>query len=123
MLPARFPRPLRLGLYALATLILLVLCITPTEDLPDPGTGDRFEHMAAWFVLTLTGYILAPRRRLAIPAFALAYGVLIEILQGVLPFGRHSDPRDFLADTIGVAAACLVFFALRRLSPRLIDAR
>ena len=84
MLPSRFPRPLRLGLYVLATVILLVLCLLPTQDLPDTGTGDRFEHTAAWFVLTITGYLLAPRRRLAIPAFALAYGALIEVLQGSL---------------------------------------
>ncbi|WP_296597707.1 VanZ family protein [Phenylobacterium sp.] len=123
MLPSRFPRPVRLGLYALAVLILLVLCLTPSKDLPDPGTGDRFEHMAAWFVLTLAGLVLAPRRRLAIPAFALAYGVLIEILQWITPFGRHPDPADFVADSVGVAVACLVFLALRRLAPRLIDAR
>lgn len=122
MLPSRFPRRVRLGLYALATLILLVLCVTPSQKLPDPGTGDRFEHMAAWFVLTLTGFVLAPRRRLAIPAFALAYGALIEVLQAAMPFGRHGDPRDLLADAIGVALACLAWLVLRRLAPRIIDA-
>ncbi|WP_068876410.1 MULTISPECIES: VanZ family protein [unclassified Phenylobacterium] len=122
MVPSRFPRSVRLGLYALAALILLMLCVTPSEDLPDPGTGDRFEHMAAWFVLTLTGLVLAPRRRLAIPAFALAYGALIEVLQAAMPFGRHGDPRDLLADAIGVALACLAWLVLRRLAPRIIDA-
>ncbi|OHB29557.1 MAG: hypothetical protein A2790_06450 [Phenylobacterium sp. RIFCSPHIGHO2_01_FULL_69_31] len=122
MLPSRFPRRVRLGLYALAALILLVLCVTPSQDLPDPGTGDRFEHMAAWFVLTLSGFVLAPRRRLAIPAFALAYGVVIEVLQAAMPFGRHGDPKDLLADAIGVALACVAWLVLRRLAPRIIDA-
>ena len=122
MLPARFPRPLRLALYALAALILLALCLTPTKDLPDPGTGDRFEHMAAWFVLTLTGLVLAPRRRLAIPAFALAYGVVIEVLQAITPFGRHGDPKDLVADVVGISLACATWFALRRFTPRLMDA-
>ena len=122
MLRSRFPRRVLLGLYALAALILLVLCVTPSQDLPDPGTGDRFEHMAAWFVLTLAGFVLAPRRRLAIPAFALAYGALIEVLQAAMPFGRHGDPRDLLADAIGVALACLAWLVLRRLAPRIIDA-
>lgn len=112
MLPSRFPRPLRLGLYVLATVILLVLCLLPTQDLPDTGTGDRFEHTAAWFVLTITGYLLAPRRRLAIPAFALAYGVLIEVLQGSLVTGRHGDVADFLADGVGVGLAVLLFLAV-----------
>ena len=122
MLPSSFPRRVRLGLYALAVAILLVLCLTPSQDLPDPGTGDRFEHMAAWFVLTLSGLVLAPRRRLAIPAFALAFGVVIEILQAVTPFGRHGDPRDLVADVIGVALAGALWFGLRRLGPRAIDA-
>jgi VanZ family protein len=120
MLPSRFPRPVRLGLYALATAILMVLCLLPTRDLPDPGTGDRFEHTAAWFVLTLTGYILAPNRTLAIPAFAAIYGVFIEVLQGLTPTGRHSDPLDFVADTVGIALAVLLFLAARRLAPRLV---
>ena len=105
MLPSRFPRPLRLGLYVLATVILLVLCLLPTQDLPDTGTGDRFE-------LTITGYLLAPRRRLAIPAFALAYGALIEVLQGSLVTGRHGDVADFLADGVGVGLAVLLFLAV-----------
>lgn len=118
MLPSRFPRPVRLGLYALAAAILLVLCVMPSRDLPDPGTGDRFEHTAAWFVLTLTGYVLAPNRRLAIPAFALAYGALIEVLQGAAGTGRHSDTADFVADSLGVALAVAVFLLVRKFAPR-----
>jgi len=113
MLPSRFPRPVRVGLYALAVLILLVLCVLPNKDLPDPGTGDRFEHTAAWFILTGTGYLLAPNRRIAIPAFALIYGVVIEIVQGITPTGRHSDPLDFVADVQGVALAVVVYLVVR----------
>ncbi len=117
VLPSRFPRPVRLGLYALAVGILLVLCVLPSEDLPDPGTGDRFQHTAAWFVLTITGYVLAPRRVLAIPAFALAFGVAIELLQATVPTGRHGDLLDFRADALGVGLAVAVFVAGRRLRP------
>jgi VanZ family protein len=116
MLPSRFPRPVRLGLYALAVVILLVMCVLPSAELPDPGTGDRIEHTVAWFVLTATGYVLAPNRTLAIPAFALAYGVFIEILQGVAPTGRHADPLDFAADAVGVALPVAGFLAVRRMA-------
>jgi VanZ family protein len=121
MLPARFPRPIRLGLYALASAILLVLCILPSDDLPDPGTGDRFEHTAAWFVLTLSGYVLAPNRRFAIPAYALAYGVFLEVVQGLTPTGRHADALDLVADAVGVALAVAVWFGVRRFAARPID--
>jgi hypothetical protein len=118
MLPYRFPRPLRLALYALAALILAVLCVLPSEDLPETGTGDRIEHTIAWFVLTATGYLLAPNRRLAIPAFALAYGVLLEIVQGLAPTGRHSDPQDFVADALGVGIAIAGYLLVRRFAQR-----
>lgn len=112
MLPSRFPRRIRLGLYALATAILFLMCVLPTKDLPDPGTGDRFEHSTAWFVLTFTGYVLAPRRTLAIPIFALAYGVFIELVQGQV--GRDADVMDVAADAVGVAIAVALFLAVRR---------
>lgn len=118
MLPSRFPRPLRLALFAVAVTILFVLCAVPSEDLPDPGTGDRFEHMAAWFVLTVTGYLLAPNRFLAIPAFALAYGALIELAQGSMGLGRHADPADLAADAVGVALAVAAYLAVRWIAGR-----
>lgn len=120
--PAQFPRRVRLGLYALAALILMVLCALPRQDLPDPGTGDRIEHSVAWFVLTVTGYVLAPRRRIAIPAFALVYGVLIEVMQGLLPTGRVADPLDFVADSVGVAAGVFAY-VVALLVLRAVDAR
>jgi len=118
MSPYQFPRPLRIGLYATAATILFVMCILPSRDLPDPGTGDKFEHLAAWFILTMTGYILAPRRLLAIPAFALAYGAFIEVAQFLAPTGRHGDVTDLVADSVGVGIAVVLFLAARRLAPR-----
>jgi VanZ family protein len=123
MVPSRFPRPIRLSLYALASAILLLLCVLPQDQLPDPGTGDKPEHAIAWFILTLTGYVLAPNRRWAIPAYALAFGVFIEILQATMGFGRHGDWRDFAVDTLGVAAAVAAFFGYRRWrAGRVVDA-
>ncbi len=118
LLPNRLPRPARLGLYALAAVILLAMCLLPSKDLPQTGAGDRFEHTAAWFVLTLTGYVLAPRRVWAIPAFALAYGMAIELLQGTVGTGRHADPMDLVADVVGIALAVVVYLLARRIVRR-----
>jgi VanZ family protein len=122
MMPYRFPRPARLALFALAAAILMVLCVVPQQDLPDAPAGDRVHHLVAWFVLTLTGYVLAPNRRIAIPAFALAYGALVEVVQRLTPTGRHGEWQDFVADALGVALAVLVFPLVRRVSARVIDA-
>lgn len=114
MSPARFPRPVRLALYGLASAILLLLCTLPQDELPDPGAGDKIEHAIAWFVLTITGYVLAPQRRWAIPAYALAFGVMVEVLQATAGFGRHGDWRDFAVDTVGVALAIAAHETWRR---------
>lgn len=113
MLPYRFPRPVRLGLYALAVAILFTICVLPQRDLPQPGLSDRVEHATAWFVLAATGYLLAPNRRIAIPVFALLFGVVIEILQGVMRLGRHADPLDLVADLVGVGVAVVAYYATR----------
>jgi VanZ family protein len=117
MLPHRFPRPVRLGLYALAVLILFVLCVLPQRELPDAGLSDKSEHAISWFILTATGYLLAPKRRFAIPAFAVAFGVLIEVVQASMGLGRHGDVRDFAVDCIGVAVAMACYFGARRFAP------
>lgn len=117
MFPWRFSRPIRLGLYALASAILLTLCVLPQDRLPDPGTGDKPEHAIAWFILTLTGYLLSPRRVWAIPAFALAFGVFIELLQARMGLGRHGDWRDFMVDALGVGVAVILFRLWRRRRP------
>lgn len=113
LLPHRLSRPVRLGLYALAAAILFVMCVLPSEDLPNSGAGDRIEHTAAWLVLTLSGYLLAPNRLWAIPAFAVTYGVAMEILQAMAPTGRHGDLMDLAADVLGVGLAMVLVSAVR----------
>lgn len=115
--PHRWPRPLRLALYGLAVAILLYLTNAPQADLPGVKADDKLEHATAWFVLTMAGYVLSPARRWAIPVFAALFGVLVEVLQGVLRFGRDAELGDWLADCVGVAAAMLVFWTWRRLRP------
>lgn len=114
MLPYRLPRPLRLALYALATAVLLYLCLAPQDALPEPGLGDKWEHAVAWFVLAFTGLALSPRRPVAIAAYSLGLAVLVELLQATMGFGRHGDWRDLAADALGVAAAYVAAWPLRR---------
>lgn len=109
MFPANLPRPLRLALYAAAVGVLLWLTLSPADELPKVTLWDKAEHALAWFVLTATGLVLAPRRPRAIVAFALALGVLVEVLQGTMELGRDADWRDVVADSVGVAVAFALF--------------
>lgn len=115
MPPDHLPRPLRLALYGAASLVLLYLCLAPSDTLPQPGLGDKWEHTVAWFVLALTGLALSPRRPRVIAAYSLALALVVEILQAAMPFGRHGDWRDLVADTLGVAAAYALAWGVRRL--------
>ena len=114
----RLPRPLRLALYGVATAILLAMCLMPQQDLPSAPMGDKIEHSIAWFILTGTGLLLSHRRPLAIGAYAIGLGVLVELLQASLGFGRHGDVRDLVADSLGVFAALGVYLLVRRAQRR-----
>lgn len=109
LLPYRLPRPLRLALYALATLILLYLCLAPSRDLPKVSLWDKEEHAAAWLVLTLTGLLLSPWRPRAIAAFAFAVGVFVELAQWAMGFGRDADWHDVAADCVGIVAGFVLY--------------
>lgn len=112
----RLPRRLRLALYAAASLVLLYMALAPTKDVP--GTDlfwDKFEHGAAWTVLTLLGLLLSTRRRWSIGVFALVFGAVIEVLQSVLPFGRDGELADLFSDLVGIAVAYALWLIARRL--------
>jgi VanZ family protein len=111
----RLPLALRFGLYGLATAILLYLCLAPTKALPNVHLWDKAEHAIAWAVLAGVGLILFPDRPVAIVAFSLTFGVLVEVLQAVLPFGRDGDWKDWAADCVGVAATFAIYALVRRL--------
>jgi VanZ family protein len=120
MRPSRLPAPVRLGAFAVAVAVLLWLCLSPAGTLPAPtALGDKAEHALGWAVLTTIGLVLFPRRRLAISGFAVALGVVVEGLQGMMRLGRHSDWRDLLADLAGVALILLIAAARPRAARRL----
>lgn len=118
MFLASLPRPLRLALYAVATAILLAMCLIPQQELPSAPMGDKIEHSIAWFVLTMTGLLLSHHRPRAIAAFAIAVGAVVELLQATMGFGRHGDWRDLMADTMGVVAALALYALIERLRRR-----
>lgn len=71
---------------------------------------DKVVHFGIFAALAGSGY-LARFRLNALIAGLLAYAVLSEILQGILPIARSADWRDSVADSIGIVAGLIAGWA------------
>ncbi len=79
--------------------------------IPDPGDDfnsiwDKYLHLACWMVLGLSLWLALPagKRIFAPAAWLLAYSVLIEILQHILP-ERQFSLLDIVANALGIGCA------------------
>lgn len=102
------PRLALLGIrstVALGAATMLLLMIGPFQGAEGHlGLNDKAAHAIAFYVLTLGLFLSAPNwRRTDLALFALAFGVLVEVAQGLT--GREMSGSDVLADALGVAAA------------------
>ncbi len=71
--------------------------------------GDKVLHFLAYFGMTIWFAGLYPLRRLWLIAAAfLVLGGVLEILQGTLTAHREISGYDFLANSAGIAGACLL---------------
>jgi len=105
------------------TLLVSLLCLTPGGDMPGSPfiSFDKLSH-AAFFMLLFFQWSVGLRKQdrfiwwrrhsFALAFFGcLAYGGLLELLQGLAFESRSADWKDFLADAIGVGAGA-VFYVL-----------
>ena len=87
----------------------------PKVDLPG---NDKTIHFLFYFVLTLLWYVALERKyknrllKFLIVGASIIYGIIIEILQGVLTQNRQADVYDALANSAGAFLALLVIFWL-----------
>ena len=83
---------------------------------------DKLIHAGLFFVLTLLWLSALTRGRLdrevAVLAVILAFSVLTELYQGMLPFGRQADMLDAAADSAGAVAGFALWFPARKLMDR-----
>src|SRR5471030_2190218 len=99
------PRRVRVGLYAVACLILLYMTMAPTRDVPGAELiWDKAEHSIAWAVLTGSGLLLSTKRRWAIGVFAFLFGAAVEVAQAIMPLGRDGEWQDLAGDSVGIVA-------------------
>ncbi|MFN3557866.1 MAG: VanZ family protein [Brevundimonas sp.] len=108
-------------LRALATIIilgLLALLLGPATSFEQTAIGlDKVAHFLAFGLVLWAFGVLFPRRsRIQLAIAAVLFGALTEVLQGMV--GRDADLLDLLADTLGIAAAMLIWAGWRRFQPR-----
>jgi VanZ family protein len=107
--PLRFPR-VWLGLWWLAIIATIVVCLIPPPPLALPQNSDKVEHFLAYFLLASAAVQIYRTRAALLWAGAglVALGVGIEFLQGALTTTRMADPMDALANSIGVVAGMAI---------------
>jgi aminopeptidase YwaD len=117
--PASAPRPYA-GLSLLWAAIVLVLTLTPSNEMPRTPVWellsfDTAAHAGVFWVLAgLSWFSLHRQRRwlrlarhagLAVLVASTAFGALIEALQMTMRLGRHGEWSDLLSDGLGAALA------------------
>lgn len=98
-----FPWAGRWAFYAVLV-VVFVLSLTPESALPDAfSLSDVINHFAAFLVLSFLFDSAYPRVGPAVKISALiAFGALIEVLQGILPY-RTCSVKDLAVDCLAVA--------------------
>ncbi|MDR6300173.1 VanZ family protein [Mesonia maritima] len=109
----------------LYTVSLLVVSLIHTEDLPKPNfnNADKVFHCIAYFGLTLCWYfqyfsrkntkVLHRKSLLIICLLTTAFGIFIEVLQGVFTTYRSIDAFDVLANTTGIIIAFFLIISIK----------
>lgn len=114
MLPLRY-KWFWLGAGLLALVLVLILALVPLVTRVPVMGGDKVIHFLAFVFLTVWFLGVFDTRLTLQVALALAgYGVLIELLQSLMPY-RAAELYDVLSDLIGISAGWLLASAgLRR---------
>jgi len=93
----------------LLVVAVLYASLAPLELPPAPSNFDKVEHAFAYMCLTVWFTGLVARSRYGRVALALAaLGLVIELLQESMPFGRQGDPLDMAANLVGIGAGLAV---------------
>jgi hypothetical protein len=114
-------------------LIILILCGTPGKDVPhfsflDLLGFDKFVHATIFFILVIfaiRGFRLQTKNKylrenaafLAV-GLSIAYGGILEILQGTIFSERSADIFDFIANSFGCFIALLLYPKIGKWFPK-----
>ncbi|MFD2935739.1 VanZ family protein [Spirosoma flavum] len=100
------------------TVIMLIGCLTPHEQVPDELAtwNDKVLHIAI-FALFAGLWRLVGSSIISVVIAGVLFGALIEVLQYFLPINRSADWLDLFADCVGTGIGVLLAQVWRRLFP------
>jgi VanZ family protein len=86
-----------------ASIFTLYAALAPGDDTAGLIPWDKAKHFIVFYGLTFLATLALPRSRFwKIGGVLLAFGIAIEILQGLPIVGRDADIFDVVADTLGI---------------------
>ena len=106
MLRTISPACRRWAFWLCAFAVLVLALMKPVHHMPTLG-WDKANHALAFFVLGVLGALAYPGRLTRVLAGLLAYGALIEVLQGLTGW-RDAEWLDVVADAVGLLLAWLL---------------
>ncbi|MEQ1497794.1 MAG: VanZ family protein [Novosphingobium sp.] len=95
--------------WLLAAFALTMALLPQPPSLATYKFSDKFEHMLAFGVLTVTARLAWPKARIWIAAVLLSlYGAAIEVLQTIPVLHRDAELRDWVADSAAIALGVVI---------------
>lgn len=113
------------GLFFMVTGVILYLTLSPPDELPEQTLFkfDKLGHFVIFFGWTsLFGMLRIAQsgkkaRLLSILFSAVLFGLMIELLQHLMPFKRSAEALDMIANLTGSLAALIPIYLLRKKVP------
>lgn len=107
------------------TVFISVLCLISMDTFSSVQSfdfmyKDKVVHAAFYFIFTIVWYLFFKKQshskylKLKTFAFAVIYGIFIEICQGVFTHERSADVIDVLANTLGSSLAIMALWLADR---------
>ncbi|MDB4241333.1 VanZ family protein [Polaribacter sp.] len=95
------------------TISIAYLSLIKTNNFPKIAISniDKLYHLIAYFLLTFSWLIALKKSKYIYKVLigSLLYGIIIEVLQATLTVYRTGELFDFLANSVGVLLALLIF--------------
>lgn len=92
------------AIFGLALIFALGMALLPRPPQLPGDPSDKAQHIVAFATLAGLGAVAYPSMSLLLLLVGLsALGAVIELLQAIPALNRHSDPMDWLADTVAAA--------------------